>query len=135
MWNQIALARVLLDNMICDQYFLPSLYRSKLEVVLYDMTKPRTVPMLLRWHLVNLATNHGVGSFTHTVNNVGWIDKSRTFFMMRDIAVAHPVKKRSRCQHLKKAVARRACANDVKKLRGPPKGSTAFALKWLDCMY
>ena len=55
--------------------------------------------------------------------------------MMRQTPAAQAVKKISRCQHLKKAVARRACARDEAKLRGLLKGSTACALKWLDCMY
>jgi hypothetical protein len=72
---------------------------------------------------------------THTVNSVGRIDTSRTFTIMRQIAAAQAVKKISRCQHLKKAVARRACAMDETKLRGLLKGSTACALKWFDCRY
>ena len=32
--------------MICDQYLRPSLYLSKLDVVLYEITKPSTVPRL-----------------------------------------------------------------------------------------
>ncbi len=46
MWNQTALDIVLLARMICDQYLRPSLYLSKLDVVLYEMTKPSTVPTL-----------------------------------------------------------------------------------------
>lgn len=45
-WNQIILANVRLEYMICDQYFRPSLYLSKLEVVLYEIMKPTMVPML-----------------------------------------------------------------------------------------
>ena len=45
-WNQINLAIVRVAYTICDQYLRPSLYLSKLDVVLYEITKPRTVPML-----------------------------------------------------------------------------------------
>lgn len=35
-----------MENTICDQYLRPSLYLSKLDVVLYEITKPRIVPRL-----------------------------------------------------------------------------------------
>lgn len=45
-WNHIVRASVRLPRTICDQSLRPSLYRSKLDVVLYDTTKPNTVPIL-----------------------------------------------------------------------------------------
>lgn len=45
-WNHTVRANVRLANMIWDHNLLPSLYLSKDDVVLYDTTKPSTVPIL-----------------------------------------------------------------------------------------
>lgn len=123
-WNQINLDIVRVANTICDQYLRPSLYLSKLDVVLYEITKPRTVPRL---QVTNMSQCHQdkKGILTNTVSRVFAIPKSFTLALTTEMAVDQAPKKRSKCQHLNSAVARMAFQkvelNDLSCLKGSGK--------------
>ena len=98
-WNQINLAIVRVAYTICDQYWRPSLYLSKLDVVLYEITKPRTISMLRATIYIKV------------VSKVLAIPKSFMVLLMTEMTVDQAPKKMRICQHLNSAVARMAFQN------------------------
>ena len=65
------------------------------------------------------------------MSSVGWKVSGRTYSEIRVTIVAHPLKKRRMCQHLKRAVARRALIRDDQNpLPLPVKGSTPECIAW-----
>ena len=123
-WNQINLAIVREAKTICDQYLRPSLYLSKADVVLYEITKPRTVPRLQVTRLIKF-TETRESIVTNTVSRVLAMPKSFTLWLMTEIAVDQAPNKMMICQHLKSVVARIAFQNvemnDLSCLKGSGK--------------
>ncbi len=122
-WNQINLDNVRVAYTICDQYLRPSLYLSKLDVVLYEITKPRTVPMLQATEINQKSSRQSI--LTNTVSKVLAIPKSFTVWLMTEIAVDQMPKRIRICQHRNSAVARMAFQkfeeNDLSCLKGSGK--------------
>lgn len=109
-WNHTVRAKVRLASTICDHNRLPSLYRSKLEVVRYDMTKPNTVPTLVTMSRFRTRKKYprGTEQCTYTVSSVLWMARSYTKWLIKHTAAPHAVKNIRICQHRKSAVASNA---------------------------
>ena len=68
---------------------------------------------------------------TNTVSNVGWMARGWTYWEIRVTIAPQPLKKRRMCQHLKRAVARRALIRDDQNpLPLPVKGSMPECIAW-----